>query len=653
MALNELYLTLCKLESIYPEAAFIVAGDFNKANLKTRLPQFYQHIDCATRGGKTLDHCYSNFRDAYKALPRPPFGKADHDSILLLPAYRQKLKQEAPTLRSVQRWSDQADSTLQDCFHHVDWDMFRIASDNNIDEYADSVCEFIRTCVEDVVPIATIKTFPNQKPWIDGSIRVKLKARTTAFNQGKVTGNISFTAAKVSKTFKRVNPRKAAGPDGIPSRALRACADQLAGVFTDIFNQSLYQSAVPTCFKRATIVPVPKKAKVTELNDYRPVALTSVIMKCFERLVKDHITSTLPDTLDPLQFAYRPNRSTDDAISTTLHTALTHLDKRNTYVRMLFIDYSSAFNTIVPSKLVIKLETLGLDPALCNWVLDFLTGRPQVVRVGNNISTPLILNTGAPQGCVLSPLLYSLFTHDCVATHASNSIIKFADDTTVVGLITNNDETAYREEVRALGVWCKENNLTLNVNKTKEMIVDFRKQQREHPPIHIDGTVVERVASFKFLGIHITDKLNWSTHTDSIVKKAQQRLFNLRRLKKFGLSPKALTNFYRCTIESILAGCITAWYGNCSAHNRKALQRVVRSAQRITGGKLPALQDTYTTRCYRKAIKIIKDINHPSHCLFTPLSSRRQGQYRCIKAGTERLKNSFYLKAIRLLNSHH
>ena len=79
------------------------------------------------------------------------------------------------------------------------------------------------------------------------------------------------------------------------------------------------------------------------------------------------------------------------------------------------------------------------------------------------------------------------------------SIIKSADDTTLVGWITNNDETAYREEVRALGVWCQENNLTLNVNKTKEMIVDFRKQQREHRPIHIDGTVVERVVSFKFL----------------------------------------------------------------------------------------------------------------------------------------------------------
>ena len=125
-------------------------------------------------------------------------------------------------------------------------------------------------------------------------------------------------------------------------------------------------------------------------------------MKCFERLVMAHINSILPDTLDPLQFAHRPNRSTDDTISIALHTALSHLDKRNTCVRMLFIDYSSAFNTIVPVKLITKLRTLGLNTSLCNWILDFLKGRPQVVRVGNNTSATLILITEAPQGCVLS-----------------------------------------------------------------------------------------------------------------------------------------------------------------------------------------------------------------------------------------------------------
>ena len=149
-------------------------------------------------------------------------------------------------------------------------------------------------------------------------------------------------------------------------------------------------------------------------------------MKCFERLVMAHNT-IIPETLDPLQFAYRPNRSTDDAPSIALYTALSHLDK-NTYVRMLFIDYSSAFDTIVPSKLITKLRTLGLNTSLCNWILEFLTGHPQVVSVGNNTPATLILNTGAPQGCVLSPLLHSTFTHDCMARHDFNSISKFADD---------------------------------------------------------------------------------------------------------------------------------------------------------------------------------------------------------------------------------
>jgi hypothetical protein len=162
--------------------------------------------------------------------------------------------------------------------------------------------------------------------------------------------------------------------------------------------------------------------------------------------------------------------------------------------------------------------------------------------------------------------------------HSSNSIIKFADDTTVIGLITNVDDTAYREEVSALGVWCQENNLSLNVHKTNELIVDFRRQQREHAPIHIDRTAVKQVKSNKFIGVHITDELKWSPHTDSVVKKEQQHLFNLRRLKKCGLAPQTLINIYRCTIQSILSGCITAWYGNCTAHNHKPLIRVVRSA---------------------------------------------------------------------------
>ena len=129
---------------------------------------------------------------------------------------------------------------------------------------------------------------------------------------------ITLSAANVSKTFKQVNIPKAAGPDGLPGSVLRACADQLACVFTDIFNLSLSASVLPTCFKQTTIVPVPKKTKVTCLNDYQPIALMSVAMKCFERLVMGHINTIIPETLEPLQFVYHPNRATDDAISITL-----------------------------------------------------------------------------------------------------------------------------------------------------------------------------------------------------------------------------------------------------------------------------------------------------------------------------------------------
>ena len=92
-------------------------------------------------------------------------------------------------LSTIQSWSDQSESMLQDCVDHADWDMFRVASVNNIDEYTDTVTEFIGKCVGDL-PTVVMKTYPNQKPWIDGSIHIKLKVRTIAFNHGKVTGNM-------------------------------------------------------------------------------------------------------------------------------------------------------------------------------------------------------------------------------------------------------------------------------------------------------------------------------------------------------------------------------------------------------------------------------------------------------------------------------
>lgn len=210
----------------------------------------------------------------------------------------------------------------------------------------------------------------------------------------------SFTLAveehEVRCMLRAVNPRKAAGPNDISGQVLRDCADQLAGVFTKIFNQSLSRAVVPPCLKSSTMVALPKKNSISNLNDYCPVELTPVITKCFEKLTRTHIISYLAPRFDLHQFAYRANRSTEDAIATALHSALSWSSRGAVLGYCMWTSF--LFNTILPERLVIKLSELGIPHSICSWVKDFLSDRSQRVRVGPHISSALSLNTG----CVLS-----------------------------------------------------------------------------------------------------------------------------------------------------------------------------------------------------------------------------------------------------------
>ncbi|XP_044155393.1 monocarboxylate transporter 4-like [Bufo gargarizans] len=149
-----------------------------------------------------------------------------------------------------------------------------------------------------------------------------------------------------------------------------------------------------------------------------------------------------------------------------------------------------------------------------------------------------------PIEIVTNRLYFTNVPQDGRSRYGSNSIIKFADDSTVIGLISDNDESDYREQVKHLAVWCADNNLLLNTSKTKELIVDFRKENPTHESIHIIGTAVEWVSSFKFPGTHICENLSWSTNISSLVKKAHQRLFFFRTLKKNHPSADLLVDFY-------------------------------------------------------------------------------------------------------------
>ena len=136
--------------------------------------------------------------------------------------------------------------------------------------------------------------------------------------------------------------------------------------------------------------------------------------------------------------------------------------------------------------------------------------------MGTSMSPTIILNTGVPQGSVLSPVLYTRYTHDCNATHRSNTLIKFADHTTIIGLIRNDDEAPNREEVQAITTWCSDNHLNLNTKKTKEVIIR-KASTTPHSGLRINGEEEEQAIIFKCFGLHISEDLGWNMNTTHII----------------------------------------------------------------------------------------------------------------------------------------
>ena len=443
---------------------------------------------------------------------------------------------------------------------------------------------------------------------------------------------------------------KACGPDGITPFVLKTYAQELSYIFTHIFNMSLKLKRLPLIWKLSKIVPVPKSNQAKVMNDFRPIALTSTLVKILEKIVMNHFLPTCQPLLDPLQFAYRAKRGVEDAILCFSNNLYCHIDTPKCYIRTMFIDFSSAFNTIQPHLLIPKLRSMNVSKSICLWILDFLTQRPQFVFINQNgkifKSSISVINTGVPQGTVLAPTLFTIYTDSCRSLFDNIPILKYADDTAIQALIRNKEDVDnYFLTINNFTKWCEDHFLKLNVKKTKEMIFDFRLKDNNHDDVSISNELVERVNNYKYLGVIFDEQLNWHEHAHKVQTKLNQRLFFLRKLFYVNIDSKLLSLFYKSCVLSILNFCISAWGGNALKKDSNRINRCLKNACKMIKKDCDTFDDIYLELCDKKLCAILDDKSHPLFVLIK--RSPKSGRILHMTATKSRYFNFFLPFAIR------
>lgn len=382
---------------------------------------------------------------------------------------------------------------------------------------------------------------------------------------------------EVFNSLSHVKTHKSPGPDEIPNWFLKEFAFAIADPVCHIFNVSFNSGLVPNIWKKANIVPIPKSNPPQSIyDDLRPISLTATLSKLLESLIGRRLLPKIVDKLDPKQFGALGGRSTTHALTAITHMWHQSLDDRMS-VRALFVDYSKAFDHVDHSTVLSKMAALNVDPCMIRWMHSFLSNRQQRVKIGPIVSQWATVTGGMPQGTWFGPYVFLILIDDL---QTMLDTFKFVDDVTLCEVIADPSISQMQVAARQMVEWSRQNLMNINTKKTKEMLLGSI--LLDPPPlIEINNSTVERVRSFKLLGLTIANNLSWEEHITTVCSKANQRLHYLKLLKRCSVSVDDLLHYYKSVIRPTIEYACPVWQSGLTIEQRDRLESLQRRALQI------------------------------------------------------------------------
>lgn len=472
---------------------------------------------------------------------------------------------------------------------------------------------------------------------------------------------------EVYTELQNVNPNKAGGPDGIPSKLIKEFAYEFSVPFADIINCSLREGIVPTQWKKAIVVPIPKQ-NPPRLDKLRPISLTSIFAKIAEGFVASWVLDDIGEAIDRRQFGNIPGVSTSHYVTSLLHFLHLGAEKSHNVGTVVLTDFSKAFDLVNHTVLINKMLEMGVRRNIVPWICDFLRNRQQCVRYNSTLSEFVFLSGSVPQGTKIGPIGFQVVINDA-AIDANSECWKYVDDMTLAENRNISERGCLQNDLDVFYEWSQQNGQKLNPSKCHAMEVCFSRAAPVHSNLMIGTSRLLYVDKAKVLGLWLQSNLKWEAQVEDIVKKANRRLFMLRSLKRFGFDHDELVTVYRSYVRPVIEYGDVVWHSGLTSKQINDLEKIQKRACRTIQGReyssysealsscdLMTLEDRRIDHCLKFA-KGLADNDRTKHLLPpTRIEShgrnlRNSNKISQIPTKTKRFQQSPIPYFVKLLNT--